>query len=84
MAEEKTRWYNSEVGCGVAAFFILVGIGGCNYLTPQFSKSICERLFPESEYVNVGQHKVKSYTIESKAAVIEVDNEPILDYIKKH
>ena len=59
MDEEKTRWYNSEVGCGVAAFFILVGVGGCNYLAPQFSKSICERLFPEAQKVTVGSQMLK-------------------------
>lgn len=80
-------WYNSDFGhfsgWALLSLGIGLGIGGYEYLS-KVPKEVPQNIPVQSADLNGNNNPEKFYTIDNCVAVIEVDGEPILDFLKKH
>ena len=78
-----SKWYETP-GLAIGVMILLggLGIGSCTYMRsrlPSYNS-------PQAQKADLNQNGTPEtfYTIEGKIAVTEVDNEPILDFLKRN
>ena len=75
----KDKWYNSFLADGIGLTFLCFGIGSCCHLVQYHSQEP-----PQIQEVKVDKHNLRYYNLDKKIAVIDVDKEPILEFLKRH
>jgi hypothetical protein len=82
------KWYNSifanATGIGVLFLGLGLGFGSCSYLGSKGLQPEISQPALSSGDLNRNGKPESFYTIEGRVAVIEVDGEPIVDFLKKH